>query len=138
MCAARVSRPLIDDVRDLVRDAHRGREVEGPLFLEYLFHTIALHRSRLVAEPAELSEIVWRRTWEESQLRRHRVYHPVKDIASHGHLVRRTQEAHERPLVPGLQNPLTRLLDWRDCARSAAPSALGASSEHGRHHQHCP
>jgi len=73
------------------------KRVERPsyLFIEYLFHTLALHHQLEVGTPDQLSTILWRHSWDlESMLPTH-LYHPVKAIADHQRL--REQIARRQP-----------------------------------------
>ncbi len=52
-------------------------------FIEFIFHTLALHNGYQVAVAEELSGIVWRHDWRVEEMRPDHLYHPVKAIAEH-------------------------------------------------------
>ena len=49
------------------------------LFIEYIFHTLALHNKLSVIKVQELSGVVYRKQWDESEMNSVTIYHPVKD-----------------------------------------------------------
>ena len=55
------------------------------LFLEWTFHTLALHRGLSVVAADELRGIVFRKQWELSEMTLEGLYHPVKDFDLHQH-----------------------------------------------------
>ena len=52
-------------------------------FIEFVFHTIAIHNNLKVVAAKELSGIVWRREWSGSEMNKFYLYHPVKDKDKH-------------------------------------------------------
>jgi hypothetical protein len=48
------------------------------VFIEYLFHTLALHKGLTVAVAPQLQTIVWRNERGPEQLQAGRLYHPIK------------------------------------------------------------
>ncbi|MCP9927905.1 hypothetical protein [Cyanobium sp. CH-040] len=110
VCAARISQRLIAAVAAFVdqhsatlerRNAARRRAAamaarlrlpqswvnrigrERFPFIEFIFHTLALHHGYPVAVADELSGILWRRDWCLEEMRPDHLYHPVKAIADH-------------------------------------------------------
>jgi hypothetical protein len=56
------------------------------LFIEYLFHTLALHLDLEVRTPEQLSTILWRHEWQPEAMLPSHLYHPVKAINDHPRL----------------------------------------------------
>ena len=56
------------------------------LFIEFLFHTLALQWQMDVSTPDQLSHIVWRQDWAAESMLPGLLYHPVKNIADHPRL----------------------------------------------------
>jgi hypothetical protein len=52
-------------------------------FIEYLFHTLALHYKLKVVVAPELREILWIRKEKTQQIEEPFLYHPVKEIGLH-------------------------------------------------------
>lgn len=57
-------------------------------FIEYIFHTLALHEGLSVRIADELATITWQQQWQPQALRADRLYHPMKAIARHPELRR--------------------------------------------------
>jgi hypothetical protein len=76
VCAIRVSRKLLAAVFDYVK-SHKKL-----LFIEFMFHTLALHKSLEVKSIPELSSIVWSRAWNISDITKRNLYHPIKNSAA--------------------------------------------------------
>lgn len=76
VCAVRVSRRLLRIVAEYVT-----RHPTAPKFIEYVFHTLALHHGLSVEVVKHLQGIAWRRDWTAAELNRDTLYHPVKSIA---------------------------------------------------------
>lgn len=64
-------------------------------FIEYIFHTLALHRGLSVQIADELDGIKWDRVWQPEELQVGKLYHPVKAIDRHPELRRRLQPGGE-------------------------------------------
>jgi hypothetical protein len=75
VCAMRVSKKLIKLV-----DQYVTQNKDSPKFIEYIFHTLALHNALSVNVVKNLSGIVWRKNWEPGELNGETLYHPVKSI----------------------------------------------------------
>lgn len=52
-------------------------------FIEFLFHTVALHNNLKIVSAEELSGIIWRKEWTDSEMNNLGLYHPIKDKDSH-------------------------------------------------------
>ena len=102
VCAVRLSRSLLDVLAlfvqgnrnrlrltnfiiDLVRAARRQKDYLGQklLFIEYIFHTLALHHRLKVVVARELAGIQWRQDWSVEEMDAETLYHPVKSIDAH-------------------------------------------------------
>jgi hypothetical protein len=53
------------------------------LFIEYIFHTAALHHHLNVTTADELSGVIYRKDWDVSEMNLETLYHPIKDIDLH-------------------------------------------------------
>lgn len=104
VCAVRLSRRLLK-VLDLFIHANndklrwatigikfanflRRRKEQFPgklFFIEYIFHTLALHNQFSVVTAQELRGIKFRQQWDVSEMDVETLYHPVKDIDLHGY-----------------------------------------------------
>jgi hypothetical protein len=73
----------------------KGFERPSYLFIEYLFHTLALHHQLEICTPDQLSTILWRHDWQPEAMLPTHLYHPVKAIADHPRL--REQIARRQP-----------------------------------------
>ena len=95
VCAMRASRRLLNAV-----DQHVAANKDSEKFIEYIFHTLALHNSLSVQEVKNLSGIVWRKDWAVENLNRETLYHPVKSISQQtefrSFLLAAQQEANKR------------------------------------------
>jgi hypothetical protein len=75
VCAFRVSKILLQ-----LLDQHVSKNKNKYKFIEYIFHTLALHNELTVKEADSLSGIVYRRDWVKEDLNFNTFYHPVKSI----------------------------------------------------------
>jgi hypothetical protein len=53
------------------------------LYIEYIFHTLALHNQLSVITAQELSGVVYRKEWNVSKMNSGTIYHPLKDRDLH-------------------------------------------------------
>jgi glycosyltransferase involved in cell wall biosynthesis len=110
VCAVRVSRPVLNLVGEFVprtkaalarenapilpfsRFARKlrhkralGQFMDFPryLFIEYIFHTLALHNNATIVVAEELSGVCWVKPHSVDDMLPDRLYHPLKDRASH-------------------------------------------------------
>lgn len=60
-------------------------------FIEYIFHTLALHAGLSVHVADELATIKWQQQWRPEELEPGRLYHPVKAIDMHPEFRRRIE-----------------------------------------------
>jgi hypothetical protein len=67
-------------VVDLLRQKSSWRQ---KFFIEYTFHTLALHNQLSVIKAQELSGVVWRKEWDVSEMNSGTIYHPLKDRDLH-------------------------------------------------------
>jgi hypothetical protein len=67
-------------VMDLLRQKSSLRK---KFFIEYTFHTLALHNQLSVIKAQELSGVVWRKEWDVSEMNSGTIYHPLKDRDLH-------------------------------------------------------
>jgi len=74
VCAARLSRKLLNRITDFVR--LKGRLV----FIEIMFNTIVVQQNMELATPGELSTIIWRHDWTPDIIDENHMYHPIKDM----------------------------------------------------------
>jgi len=65
---------------DLLRQKSSLRK---KFFIEYTFHTLALHNQLSVIKAQELSGVVWRKEWDVSEMNSGTIYHPLKDRDLH-------------------------------------------------------
>ena len=52
-------------------------------YIEYTFHTLALHNQLSVIKAQELSGVVFRKEWDVSEMNSGTIYHPLKDRNLH-------------------------------------------------------
>jgi hypothetical protein len=52
-------------------------------FIEFTFHTLALHNQSSVIKAQELSGVVYRKQWDVSEMNSGTIYHPLKDRDLH-------------------------------------------------------
>jgi len=52
-------------------------------YIEYIFHTLALHNQLSVIKARELSGVVFRKQWDVSEMNSGTIYHPLKDRDLH-------------------------------------------------------
>jgi hypothetical protein len=52
-------------------------------YIEYIFHTLALHNQLNVIKAQELSGVVYRKEWEVSKMNSGTIYHPLKNRDLH-------------------------------------------------------
>lgn len=72
VCAVRMSRRVLQAIDEY-------RQKHGQLcFLEFMFHTLALHKGYTVQVVPELAGIVFQRNWTAASVRTGHLYHPVK------------------------------------------------------------
>lgn len=110
VCAVRVSRSLLDRVGSFIPDTKNALARENApsvpfsrlarklrfkrqvgefkdfpryLFIEYLFHTLALHGGQTIIVAEELSGVHWSTPHRVEEMVPGRLYHPVKDPALH-------------------------------------------------------
>jgi hypothetical protein len=60
-------------------------------FIEYIFHTLAVHEGLSVHVADELATIKWQQQWRPEELEAGRLYHPVKAIDRHPEFRRRIE-----------------------------------------------
>jgi hypothetical protein len=53
------------------------------IFIEYIFHTLALHNQLIVIKAQELSGVIYRKDWDVSEMNSETIYHPLKDCNLH-------------------------------------------------------
>jgi len=75
VCAIRVSQKLMKILSSYVENNKNSYK-----FIEYIFHTLALHNDLEVKAIENLQGIVWRRDWLKEELNMNTLYHPVKSI----------------------------------------------------------
>jgi hypothetical protein len=75
VCAVRMSKKLIRIVDNYVTN-----NMNSLKFIEYIFHTLALHNNLNVKTVNNLKGIVWRREWKIEELENSIIYHPVKNF----------------------------------------------------------
>ncbi len=84
VCAVRLSRRLLDLVRDLLaRHPELAPHPDGTprhFFIEYLFHILALHHGLAAVAAPELRGVLFRHAWSAEEMLPGRLYHPVKDL----------------------------------------------------------
>lgn len=102
VCAVRLSRTMLTAVDNLVKangdalsDGWDGNWVTKCPFIEFVFHTLALHKGMKVVTPPEMRGVVWRKDWSPQELATEGFYHPVKDVESHPNLRQTVRTACE-------------------------------------------
>lgn len=100
VCAVRLSRKMLIDVDSLLRLnknklllTNAAIKLLGLLrqdspwrkkfYIEYIFHTLALHNQLRVIQARELSGVVFRKEWDVSEMDPGTIYHPLKDRDLH-------------------------------------------------------
>jgi hypothetical protein len=83
VCAVRLSRSLlrcVDSFLSLNKDFQSNeKEMVGSyLFIEYIFHTLALHNNLKVVVANELSGVVLHKSWQPQDINNDCLYHPLK------------------------------------------------------------
>ena len=58
-------------------------------FIEYIFHTLALHNGFSIETPQEFQKIEFRHDWEKDGFDNQHLFHPVKDMRSHSAIRKR-------------------------------------------------
>jgi hypothetical protein len=71
-------------------DLHK-RHLQYP-FIEFIFHTLAMHDHKCIVGAEELMTIVWRAAWRPRDMRSEWIYHPVKELAAHQSYRRQIEE----------------------------------------------
>lgn len=123
VCAVRVSGPLLGHVGQLLRTrraairdagwarkwlyrasryllpelARRYLQYRRYPFIEFLFHTVAVHHGMAVVAAEELRGIVWRQDWQAADMHPRGLYHPVKDRDLHDTLRSQLRALHPGP-----------------------------------------
>ena len=73
VCASRLSRALLNEIVGFVNK--KGRLV----FIEIMFNTIVKQKEMELAQPEELSTIIWRYDWNDGNIDANHMFHPVKN-----------------------------------------------------------
>jgi len=76
VCATRVSRKVLNEIANVVRN--HGRLY----FIEIMFNTIVHEKNMELAMPEELSAIIWRHDWRDEEIDPNHLYHPVKMLTT--------------------------------------------------------
>lgn len=74
VCAVRMSKRLLSYIGDY------AKTYKTLFFLEVMFLTIAVKHNLIIGMPKELSTIVYRRDWKESELNKINLFHPIKNM----------------------------------------------------------
>jgi hypothetical protein len=77
ICAVRVSKKLMKCIDDFVNKEKRL------LYSEVLFNHMAIHNNLSVITPKELSSILYRYDWHKGEIKKDKLYHPIKDTNIH-------------------------------------------------------
>jgi hypothetical protein len=88
----RLSRAVLTEVYTYVR------EHMTLLFIEIMFHTVALHKSLKIQAIPELTRILWRIDWTFDDVNSRGLLHPVKDMSLHTTWHRQLQKKEEENL----------------------------------------
>jgi hypothetical protein len=88
VCAVRLSRSLLQCVDTFLSSNKDFRSNEKELvgsyfFIEYLFHTLALHNKLKVIAADELSGVVFEKVWPHQDINKDFLYHPIKSPFLH-------------------------------------------------------
>lgn len=70
-------------------------------FIEFIFHTLAMHENKRIVGAEELKSVVWREAWRAADMLSECLYHPVKDISAHQFYRRQIGERSRSPASPG-------------------------------------
>jgi hypothetical protein len=81
VCGVRLSRAALQAVKEFV--ALEAAQNATCLNIEFVFHTLALHKGLKVVVAEELKGVVWRKDWSVSELLDEGLYHPIKDVERH-------------------------------------------------------
>ena len=76
VCAVRLSQKLLGILGNYVE-----KNPQSNKFIEFIFHTLALHHHLEVKEIDNFRGIWWRKDWKKEDLNMKTLYHPVKLIA---------------------------------------------------------
>jgi hypothetical protein len=96
VCGVRLSRAALGAIKDFV--ALEEARNAACLNIEFVFHTLALHRGLKVVVADELKGVVWRKDWSTDELLAEGLYHPIKDVDRHAVL---REEIKSLKLQPG-------------------------------------
>jgi hypothetical protein len=77
MCATRISRKLLDCIN---KYAKKNKQL---FFLEALFPTITKYNNLTYYHPDELKTVLYRRDWNDREIDKINIYHPIKDQSKH-------------------------------------------------------
>jgi hypothetical protein len=99
VCTVRLSRKILTDLDALIRSNKNKLRITNAVialikglsllrqkslwrkkfYIEYIFHTLALHNQLRVIKARELSGVVYRKQWDVSEMNSRTIYHPLKD-----------------------------------------------------------
>jgi hypothetical protein len=90
VCASRLSRRLLNEVKDFVHEKHRL------FYLEVIFSTMVEQKKMSLVMPDELQTIIFRHDWNADTVDEEHLYHPVKDVKLHDSYRERLASKAER------------------------------------------
>jgi len=90
VCASRLSRRLLNEVKAFVEEKHRL------FYLEVIFSTIVEQKKMSLVMPEELQTIIFRHDWSADMVDEDHLYHPIKDVKLHDSYRERLASKAER------------------------------------------
>jgi hypothetical protein len=109
VCAVRLSRSLLRSLDSFLSSNKDFRSNEKEMvgsyfFIEYLFHTLALHNNLKVIVADELSGVVFDKSWQYQNIKKDFLYHPLKSPFLHevyrNKFIRITYQIARKLLLP--------------------------------------
>lgn len=73
-CSIRVTNKMLQAIKDYVKN------IRSMHFLEAFFPTIAVKYNLSIANPSEMETIIYRYEWQQEELNKTNLFHPIKDI----------------------------------------------------------
>lgn len=77
VCACRISKEVLEEIRLY------AKKYKTLVLHEAMVPTIAKKRGKEYSTPEELTSIVYRKEWNQEEITRRNLYHPIKDLQLH-------------------------------------------------------
>jgi hypothetical protein len=95
VCAFRSSKILLQ-----LLDRHVDKNRNRYKFIEYIFHTLAIHNKLIIKQADNLSEIAYRKNWSKEEFNLKTFYHPIKSIEQQVLLREHLNKKYTTPTTP--------------------------------------